>query len=182
MTLTQWASDHAKSLLAPLGARWTHVQAVAARADWVGAVLLPAGEQDLLVTAAWLHDVGYAPALALTGFHPLDGARHLQGLGVDRQLCCLVAHHSGARFEAQERGLQGELAAFDWEDGPVVDALIYADMTIGAAGEPLDFTNRVAEILGRYPPEHPAHRAIRRSRPVLAAAVDRVERQLASVA
>jgi hypothetical protein len=24
-----------------------------------------------------LHDIGYAPAVALTGFHPLNGARHV---------------------------------------------------------------------------------------------------------
>jgi hypothetical protein len=32
------------------------------------------------VAAAWLHDIGYAPAIAEsgTGFHPLDGARYLR--------------------------------------------------------------------------------------------------------
>jgi hypothetical protein len=29
----------------------------------------------MLVAAAILHDVGYAPDLATTGFHPLDAAR-----------------------------------------------------------------------------------------------------------
>ena len=36
---------------------------------------------ELLVAAAVLHDVGYAPTVALTGFHPLDDARYLAGLG-----------------------------------------------------------------------------------------------------
>ena len=179
MTLAPWASSHAEDLLAPLGARWAHVQAVAGRAGRVAAAVLPPGERDLLVAAAWLHDIGYAPALAATGLHPLDGALHLQALGVDRRLCCLVARHSGARFEADERGLGAELDAFDQERGPVADALIYADMTTGPAGEPLGFEARIAEILGRYPPGHPVHRAISRSRPTLAAAVDRTARQLA---
>jgi HD superfamily phosphodiesterase len=30
-----------------------------------------------VVTAAWLHDIGLAPDLRDTGFHPLDGARFL---------------------------------------------------------------------------------------------------------
>jgi hypothetical protein len=180
-TLAQWASSHAEDLLAPLGDRWAHVQAVAERAGRV-AIVLPAGEQDMLVAAAWLHDIGYAPALASTGFHPLDGARHLESIGVDHRLCCLVAHHSGAWFEAAERGFTAELAAFGLERGLVMDALVYADMTTGPAGEPLDFDARIAEILGRYPPEHPVHRAICHSRPVLAAAVDRTARQLAGVA
>ncbi len=179
MTLAQWAGSYAEGLLAPLGARWAHVQAVAEQAGRVGAALLPTGERDVLMAAAWLHDVGYTPALVSTGFHPLDGARHLEALGVDRRLCCLVAHHSGAWFEAEERGLQGEFAAFDQEDGPVMDALIYADMTTGPTGSPVAFAERIAGILDRYPPEHPVHRAIRRSRPVLAAAVERTARQLA---
>jgi hypothetical protein len=179
MALVQWARSHAEDLLAPLGARWLHVQAVAERARRIAGVL-PDSEQDTLTAAAWLHDIGYAPALATTGLHPLDGARHLEALGVDRRLCCLVAHHSGAWFEADERGLAAELDAFEQEHGPVTDALIYADMTTGPSGEPLDFEARIAEILGRYPPDDPVHRAISRSRPVLAAAVDRTARQLAT--
>jgi HD superfamily phosphodiesterase len=130
MTLVQWASSYAEHLLAPLGARWAHVRAVAEQARRVAGVLAE-GERDTLIAAAWLHDIGYVPTLATTGFHPLDGARHLEALGVDRRLCCLVAHHSGAWFEAEERGLTAELGAFDQEHGPVMDALTYADMTIG---------------------------------------------------
>jgi predicted HD phosphohydrolase len=50
--------------------RWRHVRSVARRARWTGKRLaLP----DDLVAAAWLHDIGCAPDLAETGFHPLDG-------------------------------------------------------------------------------------------------------------
>jgi hypothetical protein len=143
--------------------------------------VLPDDERDLLVAAAWLHDIGYAPALVATGLHPLDGARHLEALGVDHRLCCLVANHSGATFEAEERGHSAELAAFEREDSPVMDALIYADMTTGPAGQRLTFAARIGEILERYPAGHPVHRAISRSCPTLAAAVDRTARQLASV-
>ena len=31
-----------------------------------------------MTAAAWLHDIGYAPAVDDTGFHPLDGARYLR--------------------------------------------------------------------------------------------------------
>lgn len=58
----------------------------------------------------WLHDVGYAPQLQLTGLHTLDGARHLQCLDVDQTVVRLVAHHSCARFEATVRGLESELS------------------------------------------------------------------------
>ncbi|MFC9908282.1 HD domain-containing protein [Streptomyces sp. NPDC127197] len=76
----QGAAELAESLLPPLGNRWLHTQAVAARAREASAAV-PEGDRDLLVAAAWLHDIGYAPELRLTGFHPLDGARHLETLG-----------------------------------------------------------------------------------------------------
>ncbi len=181
MSLSRWANGCAEDLLAPLGNRWAHVQAVAEQASRIAPAVLPADEREILIAAAWLHDIGYAPSLATTGLHPLDGARHLEALGVDRRLCCLVAHHSGATFEAEERGYAPELAAFDREDSPVMDALTYADMTTGPAGQRLAFEARITEILERYPPGDPVHRAISRSRPTLAAAVDRTARQLASV-
>jgi HD superfamily phosphodiesterase len=36
---------------------------------------VPAADADLLVLAALLHDIGYAPTLRRTGFHPIDGGR-----------------------------------------------------------------------------------------------------------
>ena len=181
MTLAQWASSHAEDLLEPLGARWAHVRAVAEQAGRIAPAVLPADQRETLIAAAWLHDIGYAPALATTGFHPLDGARHLEALGVDHRLCCLVAHHSGATFEAEERGYAPELAAFDREDSPVMDALTYADMTTGPAGQRVAFDARINEILERYPPDDPVHRAISHARPTLAAAVERTALQLAVV-
>ena len=82
--------------------RWLHVQAVAARADELRPAVVTS-DGSLLVTAAWLHDIGYTPALRETGFHPLDGARYLDWAGHQRE-AALVAHHSGARFVAEVRG------------------------------------------------------------------------------
>ena len=49
-------------------------------------------DADLLEAAAWLHDIGYAPSLVATGFHPLDGARYLRDTQhADAMLCRLVA-------------------------------------------------------------------------------------------
>ena len=69
-------------------------------------------DPDVLVAATWLHDIGYAPTLAATGFHPLDGARHLHRSGWPARITALVAHHSGATYVARVRGLHGELATF----------------------------------------------------------------------
>ena len=76
--------------------RWRHVRSVARRARWVAKTL---GLPDDLVAAAWLHDIGYAPDLVQTGFHPLDGARYLRRTGVDGQVVSLVAYHSCAQIE-----------------------------------------------------------------------------------
>jgi hypothetical protein len=114
----------------------------------------------VLLVAAWLHDLGYAPALSRTGFHPVDGAQFLEASDIDRRVVCLVAHHSGAAFEAAERGLTYKLAAYVYEVGPVMDALTCADMTVGPQGQRVTVEERIAEILDRYPESDPVHRAI----------------------
>jgi HD domain-containing protein len=74
-TLASWAEPLARALLQePLPRRWAHVQGVTARACSLAPVL--GAYADLLEAAAWLHDIGYSPGLALTGLHQLDGARY----------------------------------------------------------------------------------------------------------
>ncbi len=135
-----------------------------------------------LVAAAYLHDVGYARALRDTGLHQLDGARWLRAQGVDRRVCNLVAHHSGARFQAEERGLLANLAEFDLTSGPVMDALTFADMTTGSDGVYVTFEKRLDDILTRYSPDDPVHRTMMRARPVLRESIDRTARRLAGAA
>jgi len=162
---------------ADLADRWLHVQAVARRAE----VLAPAvalADQDLLIAAAWLHDLGYASALVDTGMHSIDGARYIVRSGYPLRLAALVAHHSGARFEAVERGLLHELDEFPVEPGAVSDALAAADLTTGPQGRWMTFEERLAEILERYPVTSPVHRAMRIARPVLAAQVQRTMNRL----
>jgi HD superfamily phosphodiesterase len=75
MWTRDWAAALAEWHLATdLPRRWVHVQAVAAPAAAVSAAV--PDDRELSVSAAWLHDIGYAPALLKfgMGFHPLDGA------------------------------------------------------------------------------------------------------------
>ena len=115
--LASWAEDLAEALLqVPLPRRWAHVQGVAARARRLAPVL--GTDADLLEAAAWLHDIGYAPDLAVTGLHALDGARYLRDVHqADAMLCRLVARHSYAIFEAEERGL-ADVLSFEFEPAP----------------------------------------------------------------
>nr|WP_075824881.1 HD domain-containing protein [Streptomyces acidiscabies] len=147
-----WATRVAEAeLRTALPRRWAHTRGVAERAVELGRVV---GEDAaLLVAAATLHDVGYSPQVAVTGFHPLDGARFLRDEhGADDRLVRLVANHSFALLEAEERGLSDELAEeFPLLGEPLlVDALIYCDMTTTPDGEQTAAGERVAEIRSRY--------------------------------
>jgi hypothetical protein len=161
-----------------LSDRWRHTEAVVDRAsEYAGSLM--SKDRVVLLVAAWLHDLGYAPAIRTTGFHPLDGARFLEASGIHPRVVSLVAHHSGASFEAEERGLTRELAAYEREVGPVMDALTCADMTVGPQGERVAFEERIAEISNRYSEDDPVYRAIMRAQVELEAAVRRAEARLA---
>ncbi|WP_200961951.1 HD domain-containing protein [Phycicoccus sp. Soil803] len=153
----------AQSLVGSLGRRWDHTVQVARRAE----DLVAAGADPAVALAAWLHDIGYAPSVARTDLHALDGARHLSILGAPREVVSLVAYHTGAEFEAVERGLASELHAFDRPDQAALDALTLADLTTDPAGGVVGVDERLAEILQRYPADHPVHRAIEKSSPYL---------------
>jgi hypothetical protein len=158
--------------------RWQHSQGVARRARSLAPIL--EDRTELLQTAAWLHDIGYSPALDVTGFHPLDGARYLRDvLCADEEICGLVAHHSCAILEAEQRGLAAELAAeFAMPDASLRDALIYCDITTSPDGHPVTVTGRIAEIRQRYGPGHLVTEFIGRAEPHMISAVRRIQRRL----
>jgi len=170
-----------RHLAAELPRRWTHVRAVAAKAMRIACILADA-DRPILVAAAWLHDIGYASALTHTGFHPLDGARWLRAQDFDPRVVGLVAHHSCAVIEADERGLSYQLAEeFPNEDSPTADALWYSDMTTGPDGQDYEVTERLSEIRSRYGAGHVVTSFIDRAEPTIVAAVRRTEARLASL-
>lgn len=176
--LTEWAQNTARRLLAlHLPRRWAHTSGVARRAEQVARVL-PAEERDVLVAAAWLHDIGYAAELVDTGLHSLDGARYLLRAGVSRCLCALVAHHSGAAAVAEVLGLGGPLAEFEDDRGRLRDALWYCDMTTSPDGHPITVGARLTEIRERRGPDDPVVRALAINVDERLAAVRRTHRLL----
>ncbi len=175
-SLPAWAEDLARDLLAAtLPRRWAHVQGVAARARSLAPVF--AADHGMLEAAAWLHDIGYLPGLAGTGLHALDGARYLRDVQhATPMLCRLVAYHSGAVIEAEERDLAGVLSReFEPPPRPLADALTFCDMTTSPDGEPTSVDRRLAEIRHRYGPGHLVSRSIRRATPMILRAVSEVE-------
>lgn len=176
--LVAWAYKTAQEHLADsLPRRWAHVQGVSKQAQR-SADLFETEDRSILVAAAVLHDVGYAPHLAATGFHPLDGARYLVSVGAPDRLCSLVAHHSCAYREAELRGLSAELTMWTDEATSVRDALWWADMSTTPDGQPTNVHDRIEEIQKRYGPEDLVTFFIRQAKPELVEAVERMEELL----
>ena len=146
------AATLSRQLLAPLPSRSRHTEGVVSRAVAL-ADTVPARDRPTLLAAAWLHDVGYAPRLTSTGFHPIDGARHLASLGWSPEICALVAHHSGARFVAELHGLGHEVREFEFAENAVTDALTVADQTSGPQGQHLTLDERMHDMLLRHGPD-----------------------------
>ncbi|WP_067845416.1 HD domain-containing protein [Nocardia lijiangensis] len=177
-----WAWQTAQNELAQaLPRRWAHSQGVARAATGLASVVT--FDHDLLIAAAILHDVGYAPGLAVTGFHPLDGARFLRDEHqTDDRLVRLVANHTFALLEAEERGLRAELEAeFPIvDDQLLVDALTYCDITTTPDGSPTTALARIAEIVARYGPDTVVGRFIQRAEPEILSTAARIEQALAA--
>lgn len=157
----------ARKYVAGMGDRWTHLstvgrtaEALAARSDLVG---------EDIVSAAWLHDIGYSAELAASGFHPLDGARFLQSVGVPTRVVALVGHHTGAAYEAEERGLLNGWRELPSPDAAALDVLTMVDLATGPAGQSELDVDRIAWILSRYSEDNPVHRAVTKSRDALLA-------------
>ncbi|GIF01791.1 HD domain-containing protein [Paractinoplanes rishiriensis] len=180
MDQTERAQDLARLLLSEsIPRRWAHSQGVGRKAEAVAHLV---GDDRLtLISAAWLHDVGYAPDLVVTGMHQLDGARYLRDVArADDLVCRLVAHHSCAFIEARNRGLADQLAdEFEPVEGLLSDAITYADMTTTPVGEPVDVELRLAEILSRYGDGDLVAESIREASPLIIGSVRAVEAALA---
>jgi hypothetical protein len=177
MSQAEWAAEHAAELLFELPRRWLHTRGVVEGARRVSEAMV-SDDGDVLVAAAYLHDVGYAPSLARTAFHPLDGAVHLRELAEER-LAGLVAYHSGAEAEAGLRGLGDQLAQFDRERSDVADTLRYCDLTTAPDGSIVRLDDRLAGIEARYDANGPVVRALRAARPEIQRAVGAIEARLA---
>lgn len=115
------------------------------------------------------------PELADTGFHPFDGARYLRDVQhADPLLCRLVANHSCAILEAEQRGLAAALAVeFPSLDPKLNDVFAYYDMTTTPTGDVVSVHARLSEIVKRYGLQDVVTRFIRKAEPKLVGSVIR---------
>jgi putative nucleotidyltransferase with HDIG domain len=179
------ARDIAQVVLSAMPGRWRHTVGVARRAEELATALTERGvlsgtEAELLLAAAWLHDIGYADELFDTGFHPLDGALFLDRHRWPRRLSALVAHHSGAHLVGGVRGLADALRAYPCEVSPLADALTFADQTTGPHGERTTMSERMADMLRRHGPDSPNAHVHHIRAPYLLAIGARVEGHLSA--
>lgn len=158
--------------------RWTHSRGVGRKAESVAH--LAGDDATAVMCAAWLHDVGYAPDLVVTGMHQLDGARYLRDVaGANELVCRLVAHHSYAIVEGRARGLSEELVSeFPPVEGSPSHIITYADMTTTPDGDPIEVEQRLAEILARYGNEHLVAKSIREATPMIINSVQTIKAAL----
>jgi hypothetical protein len=178
-SLTPDAAGLADRLLHDVGTRLAHSASAARQVNRVRH-LLDGRWEAFISDAAWLHDIGYNPQIARTGFHPLDGARWLRDQGCPDETCRLVAWHSCAEIEGARRGLDHELAAeFAPPPGMATNALTWADLTSSPRGERWSVARRIGDILRRYPPDSIEHRAIADAAPTLLRAARDIESRLA---
>lgn len=148
----------ATCVLAGTGTRLEHSRRVAAQAH--GALPLVDPEwQTALGDAAWLHDVGYSPAVSVIGFHPLDGARWLRQEGWSDQVTRLVAWHTRAEKEAELRGLPRYDEEFARPPAFVVAVLTWADLTSSPDGVVCKPDKRLQRILETHPAGSLVHEA-----------------------
>lgn len=105
-----------------------------------------AKEQELARVFGLIHDIGKVPSLHATGFHPVDGAAWAASFG-DDELACLVAHHTGARYEARELKVQ---IPYDLEHSPLADIVHWCDLTTLQSGCVVGLDERRADIVERY--------------------------------
>ncbi|CAN3130953.1 HD domain-containing protein [Mycobacterium sp. smrl_JER01] len=175
--LTHAARALAAELMADQPTRFKHLAAVAARSDALSAVVADT-DVDALVAAGWLHDIGYCPDLAVTGFHPLDGALYLRDEGWPQAVCALVAHHSGSRFVAPILGLLDALSEFEFAETPSSDALTTADNTATQQGTFVTLAQRLTEKKARHAPDSPGMLANPARDDYIIAAAGRVRHRL----
>lgn len=131
--------------------RFQHVHTVWQRAVDVRRLDLPwldPAMSDRLELASLLHDVGRALDPDNTEPHGFVGARFLDALGLD-DIAPLVAHHSGARFEAAQRGM-ADRDRWITDEPDLLAVLTLLDRTTSPAGERVSLTQRRDDLANRF--------------------------------
>ncbi|MDY0275225.1 MAG: HAD hydrolase family protein [Desulfomicrobium sp.] len=143
------------ALFADIPLRLAHMQDASAFAKDLGHCFhLPAHEHSLLLRAALLHDIGYAPALHKFSFHPLDGAIFLEQHQEHPWVVEGVLRHS----QAENKALTKLDLAHEYAVRPalpqaqsLVRMTTIADWRAAGVGGRVSFGQRLHDIISRNP-------------------------------
>jgi hypothetical protein len=153
-----------------------HLAAVGLRCRaWADALQLDLEERCLVEAAGYLHDIGKVSSLGESGFHPIDSALFAEEHNADSRLCALIAHHSGARYEAELAGVD---IPYLGEESPLSDILSVSNMTVDPKGNAVSLDERRREIKHRYGRESDAVIALDRYWPELLLSWQRLHKLL----
>ena len=161
--LVRDAQNLAQTLLADDPTRLAHVRGAGTIAGLVTGAL-HVDQPEIIVAAAWLHDIGYAPAIARTGFHPVDGALFLAREGWPDPVVLMVAHHSHAAILAPHYGVQHHMALLEHVRGPADDIITFSDLRAGPNGLGAEPRDRVDDMRRRHANSTVVPHAIREAR------------------
>jgi hypothetical protein len=130
--------------------RLAHIQRVVANAEIVESRETFGGR---LILAAAYHDIGYAPDLAVTRFHPVDSALIATADGLPPTVVEAVLHHTGAHGEAS-RARPDLLIHYptgcEMMSSYLSRALTFCDLHAGPDGEACTVAQRLADIRHRH--------------------------------
>jgi hypothetical protein len=147
--LVAWAEKIARRKLETSeNARWIHTQGVVLRAQTV--LPLVGNDAELLLAAAFLHDIGYALNIRKTGNVGVDGARYLRSVNAPDRLVGLIADHWRNSCLQVVDGSDSLSSEFETEGETVLrDALWWSDLTTNAAGQITSIGERLEELAGK---------------------------------
>lgn len=136
-------------------ARLQHMRDASRVAADVAAVLglSPVASQQL-ARAALAHDIGYAPAVMQTGYHPLDGAFFLEACGEDPWIVEAVLRHSraGAGDHLPPAIRQAYAARVPRAEAAwLVEATTLCDWRAAGVGGRVSLGQRFWDIVERHP-------------------------------
>ena len=120
----------------------SHVRETAERLDATGSVCI---DVDYAYRAALLHDIGYAPELQETGFHPIDGARYLERRGYPTIAADIICHSNSPEL-ARLRGLP----PISVSTSLVAELITYWDVQVAQGGIVMTYADRMSEIRARH--------------------------------
>lgn len=137
---------------------------------------LKGADLDFADCAALLHDIGYWKPIAITGFHPIDGARFLEQQG-EHNLASLIVGHSCSVEE-------GELLGFTeikFSSDIIAKLITYWDVQVKQGGEVVSYKERFTDIISRYGADSIVGKANIKAKPRIEKIIKEIDEMLKAV-